>query len=391
MTAGKPLLLPSRRSDVPPFYAMDVLRSASALKAAGRDVLSLCVGQPSIGAPKLVRDEAARLIASDIIGYTEALGLPALRERIAQYYRERYGVSVPAERIVATTGSSGAFLLAFLAAFDDGARIALARPGYPPYFAIQKALDLEAVPVDVDQSTGFQITADHVDALISQPGGLNGVMLASPANPTGSMLPKADFAALIGACAAHGVRLISDEIYHGITFGKREHSALEFTDDAIIINSFSKYFCMTGWRLGWMVVPQNLVRPIEALVQSFYISAPTISQAAAIRAFDCTEELDQIVAGYARNRDILMEALPKMGITRFAPVDGAFYLYADVSPFTNDSMSFCARLLDDTGVALTPGVDFDARNGHSFVRISFAGSEADTADAMRRLQGWLRG
>lgn len=381
----------SGRGNIAPFYAMEMMRQAFAMKAAGQDVLSLCVGQPAVGAPRPVRDEAERLLKGDVIGYTEALGMPALRERIARHYKENYGVAIPAERVVVTTGSSGGFLLAFLACFDAGARLALARPGYPPYFSIQQALNIEAVAVDVDERTGFQITADQVRALSAAPGGLQGVMVASPANPTGSMLDRAALKSLADACAALGVRLISDEIYHGITFGKRAHTALEFSDDAIVINSFSKYYCMTGWRLGWMVVPEALLGPVEALAQSFYISPPALSQAAAVRAFDCTEELDAIVAGYARNRDILLDALPALGIDRVAPADGAFYLYADVSPWTNDSTALCLQLLNDIQIAITPGVDFDVKNGQHYARFSFAGSERDMREAMRRLKDWRRG
>jgi aspartate/methionine/tyrosine aminotransferase len=388
MPQHKSLLSHSHRGDIAPFYAMEMMRHAFAMKAAGRDVLSLCVGQPAVGAPQAVRDEAARLLRDDVIGYTEALGLPALRERIAHHYKETYGVSIPAERVVITTGSSGGFLLAFLACFDAGARLALARPGYPPYFSIQKALNIEPLPVDVDETTAFQLTADHVRALCAMPGGVQGVMVASPANPTGSMLDAESFKSLAEACQAQGVRLISDEIYHGITFGKKAHTALEFSDEAIVINSFSKYYCMTGWRLGWMVVPENLLGPIEALGQSFYISPPTLSQAAAVKAFDCTEELDAIVAAYARNRDILMEAMPGLGITRVAPADGAFYLYADVLPLTNDSTEFCHRMLDEQLIAVTPGIDFDVKNGRRYVRFSFAGSERDMVEAMRRLKAW---
>lgn len=388
MSHHKSLLSQSHRGDIAPFYAMEMMRSAFTMKAAGRDVLSLCVGQPAVGAPQLVRDEAARLLRDDVIGYTDALGLPALRERIARHYKDTYGVSIPAARVVITTGSSGGFLLAFLACFDAGARLALARPGYPPYFSIQKALSIEPVAVDVDETTGFQLTAGHVRSLCASPGGVQGVMVASPANPTGSMLDAASLKALADVCREQGVRLISDEIYHGVTFGKKAHTALEFSGEAIVLNSFSKYYCMTGWRLGWMVVPENLLGPIEALAQSFYISPPALSQAAAVKAFDCTEELDAIVAGYARNRDILLNGLPAAGIERVAPADGAFYLYADVTPLTNDSTEFCQRMLNEQLIAATPGIDFDVKNGRSYVRFSFAGSERDMVEAMRRMKDW---
>lgn len=380
----------SLRSDVPPFYAMEIMREAGEMAARGQETFLMCVGQPSVGAPERVRKAAVSAMERSVLGYTDSFGLLPLRQRISQYYKDRHGVDVPVERIAVTTGSSGAFLLAFLAAHDAGDRVAIARPGYPPYTSIQKALGLETVHVDVDERTGFHITAEHLDDLAAAPGGLQGVMVASPGNPTGSMLAPEQLKALLLKAESLGIRVVSDEIYHGITFGKTEATALRYTDEAIVINSFSKYFCLTGWRLGWMVLPPALVERVYALAQSFFISPPTISQEAAIAAFDCIDEYDAIVAGYARNRALLLDALPKMGITRFAPPDGAFYVYADMSSFTNDTAVFCRRILHETGVATTPGMDFDTLNGHSFMRLSFARHEDEMARAIERLGNMLR-
>lgn len=380
---------PSKRSAVAPFYAMEVLKEANRLKAQGQDIIYLCIGQPSVGAPEPVLQAAREAIDTDVLGYTDAMGILPLRERISQHYRESYGVEVPVDRIMVTTGSSGAFMLGFLAAFDAGARIALAQPGYPPYVTIPRSLDLVPVPVEVDDRTGFQLTGGHIDALVKEEG-ISGAVVASPANPTGTMLSHGDMKNLVEACARHKVRLISDEIYHGITFGKDPVTALEFTDQALVVNSFSKYFCMTGWRLGWVVLPPDLVERVEILSQHFFISPPTLSQHAAIRAFDCTDELDAIVRGYARNREILLNGLPGAGISHFAPADGAFYLYGDVSGLTNDSTVFCKAMLEEAGVATTPGIDFDHQNGSSYVRFSFAGDERHMAEAVRRIKAWVK-
>ncbi len=377
----------AKRSVVPPFLAMDIMRRASEKAALGEHVVNLSIGQPSIGALPRVREAARRSLDGDILGYTSALGLPELRQRIAQHYKDFYGVTIEPERIAITTGSSAGFLLAFLTAFDVGDRVALAQPGYPPYFSILSALGVKTVPVDVDAATHYQPSDKHVEDLCVGPG-LEGLLIASPANPTGSVIGEPELKALVKSCAGHKVRIISDEIYHGLTYGKSASTILSMTDDAIVINSFSKYFCMTGWRLGWMVLPSDLVRPIECLAQSFFISAPTLSQRAAIAAFEDYTEYDQIVAQYARNRQILLDALPGAGLTRFAPADGAFYLYADVSDLTDDSVTFCEDMLNEIGVAATPGVDFDRTNGKKFVRFSFAGSQADVEVAAERLKNW---
>ena len=378
---------PSRRcAAVDPFIVMEVLRAANERQAAGGDVLHLEIGQPGTGAPRGVLEAAKRALDADALGYTDALGLPALREAIARWYRDRHGVPVDPARVAVTTGSSGGFLSGFLAAFDAGDRVAMAAPGYPAYRNILKALSIEPVEVPAGPETRFQPTVELLEAL-DRP--VQGLIVASPSNPAGTMLDRAELRRLYDWCAARGVRLVSDEIYHGIEFGTvASASALEFGDRAVVVNSFSKYFSMTGWRLGWMVLPADLVRPVERLAQNLYISPPALSQHAAVAAFACRDELEGHVARYARNRAVLLEELPRAGLTRLAPSDGAFFVYADVSDLTDDSEAFCKRLLHDTGVAITPGIDFDPARGRRFVRISFAGSEADVVEAARRIRGW---
>jgi aspartate/methionine/tyrosine aminotransferase len=373
------------RGAIPPFIVMEVVRAAAARAAAGGDVLHLEIGQPSTPAPRAVIDAAHAALERDLIGYTDALGVPALRARLAAFYRARYGVAVPAERIALTVGSSAAFLLAFLAAFEPGDRVVLTVPGYPAYRHILRALDIVPVELPVGPETGFHPTVELLEGI---EGPLAGLIVASPANPTGTMLSRDDYRALASYCAARSIRLISDEIYHGITYGAPATSALEVTDDAVVINSFSKYFSMTGWRLGWMVLPADLVRSVECLAQNLFISASSLAQHAAIAAFDNLAELDANVRRYAANRALLLDALPAAGFRDFAPADGAFYLYADVGHLTNDSEEFCRRLLAETGVALAPGIDFDPARGHRYVRFSFAGATADMAEAARRLTVW---
>ena len=377
----------SRRGGIPPFIVMDVLRAANALQAAGRDVLHLEVGQPSTPAPAGVIAAARRALDRDLLGYTEAFGIPPLRQAIARHYQDSYGIAVEPGRIVVCTGSSGAFVLAFLAAFDVGDRVALAVPGYPAYRNILTALDIEPVLLAVGPETHFQPTPEVLDRL---PGRLDGLIVASPANPTGTMIAPDAMERLAAYCRARGIRLVSDEIYHGIAYGARAQTALAFEPEAIVINSFSKYFSMTGWRLGWMTVPESLLRAVECLAQNLYISPPTLSQFAAIAAFDCTAELDANVARYADNRRLLLAELPRAGFGKLAPADGAFYLYADVGDMTDDAAAFCARMLTETGVAATPGLDFDPARGNRFVRFSFAGATADMAEAARRLIAWKR-
>jgi aspartate/methionine/tyrosine aminotransferase len=377
----------ARRGQIPPFIAMDVLRAANERAAAGEDVLHLEVGQPSTPAPSGVLAAARDALEREALGYTDALGLPALREAIAADYRDHHGITVDAERVVVTTGSSGAFLLAFLAAFEPGDRVAMVSPAYPAYRNILTALDLVPVELPVGPAEGYQMTPELLAREREPPAG---VIVASPANPTGTMLTPEQLAALAGYCRTRGVRLVSDEIYHGIVYEKRAATALASGDEAIVVNSFSKYFSMTGWRLGWMVVPQDLLRTIECLAQNLYISPPSLSQHAAIAAFACRNELDANVTRYRDNRAVLLEELPKAGIARFAPADGAFYLYADVAHLTNDSRDFCQRMLREIGVACTPGMDFDPLRGHGTLRLSFAGTRATIAEAARRLKGWRR-
>jgi len=380
---------PSRRGLVPPFIAMDVLRAANEREAAGHSVIHLEVGQPGTPAPEIVLDAARRALAKDRIGYTDALGIAPLREAIARHYREQYGIAVEPADIVVTTGSSAAFQLAFLAAFEPGDRVALAAPGYPAYRNILTALDLEPVLIEVGENAHYQPNPE----LLAEAGDLAGLIVASPANPTGTMIPAAALERLSEYCRERQIRLVSDEIYHGITYEERPQTARAFgpadQGGAIVVNSFSKYYSMTGWRLGWMVVPPDLKRSVECLAQNFYISPPALSQLAAIPVFGCRAELDGHVARYRANRDRLIATLTKAGLTRFAPAEGAFYLYVDVSLLTRDSVAFCRHMLAETGVAVTPGRDFDPLHGDNWIRLSFAGSTEDIAEASRRLSLWL--
>ena len=377
----------SRRSEIAPFVVMDVMDAAARLERTGRDVLHLEVGQPSTPAPKPVLAAAARALQEDVLGYTVSTGVPALREAIARHYADTYGVRIAPGRICVTTGSSGAFLLAFIAAFDAGARVAVAAPSYPCYRNILQALDVEVAQVPCGPDTRYELTPDHLDGL----GRVDGVIVASPSNPTGSMIDEALLRDLAAWCDRRGATLVSDEIYHGVQYGRPATTAAAVSDRAFVVNSFSKYFSMTGWRVGWMIAPEAMTRPVEKLMQNLFISAPTLAQLAAVAAFDAKEELDGHVARYAANRAIILEALPKLGVERLAPPDGAFYVYADVSPWTSDSVAFCAELLQATGVAITPGVDFDPARGRSTVRFSYAADTASVAEAMRRLAGFVSG
>jgi len=381
----------SKRGTIPPFIVMDVLRAANEREAQGEGVLHLEVGQPCTSAPKLVLEAAAAALTEDLIGYTDSLGLPGLRRRIAQYYSDTHGVKVDSERVVVTTGSSGGFVLSFMAAFDIGDRVALASPGYPAYRNILKAVGVEAVELQVGPETNFQPTPELVDKAQNETSqGLDGLIVASPSNPTGTMVHEAEMKALVEYCRERGIRLISDEVYHGITYGTRAETALRLSDEAIVVNSFSKYFSMTGWRLGWMVVPEDLHRSIECLAQNLFVSPPTLSQHACLKVFDCREELDANVARYAENRRVLLDRLPEAGFETLAPAEGAFYIYADIAHMTNDSDEFCKRMLAETGVAATPGIDFDPGRGNRFMRFSFAGELSDMTEAADRLRHWRR-
>ncbi|WP_375456310.1 pyridoxal phosphate-dependent aminotransferase [uncultured Methylobacterium sp.] len=379
----------SRRvAAVAPFLAMDVMAAAAAKVRQGEDVVRMEIGQPSAPAPRAVIAAAQRALERGRVPYTEALGMPALRARIARDYRERHGVAVAPERVVITTGSSAGFILAFLGLFDAGARVGVPQPGYPAYRNILAALDLVPVPMRLRAEDRFAPTAALLRATHAAHD-LSGVLAMSPANPSGTVIGAG---ALRDLCAeARRLRLpfVSDEIYHGLSYGVPTTTALRFEPEAIVINSFSKYHCMTGWRVGWMVVPDALVRPIERLAQHLYISAPYLSQVGALAALDATADLDAVRDGYARNREILLDAFPRLGLGRTHPVDGAFYLYADVADLTNDAAVFCRRMLDEAGVAATPGLDFDREAGGHHVRFSFAGSEAECREAVARLRSWL--
>ncbi len=381
------MLKVSSRGMIPPFIVMDVMRAANERAASGKDVVHLEVGQPSTPAPRLVLEAAKQALDNQVLGYTDAFGIPPLREKISAYYQTRYGVSIGPEQIVVTTGSSGGFLLAFLSAFDVGDRIGLATPSYPAYQNILVALGLEVVEIPVGAESHFQPTPAVLEPYAAD---LDGLIVASPSNPTGSMINSAGMHVLAEWCDRREIRLISDEIYHGIAYGEPAETALVHTKDAFVVNSFSKYFSMTGWRLGWMVVPKNMLRSVECLAQNLFISPPSLSQAAVLAVFDCFDELNENVARYAANRELLLNELPEAGLPNFAPSDGAFYIYADVSHLTNDSPDFCNRLLQDTGVAITPGVDFDRARGNAFVRLCFAGSTADIETAAARLKDWIR-
>jgi len=377
------------RGNIPPFIVMEVMRAAAMRERENKAVYHLEVGQPSTGAPSKAKMAAKAALDGDKLGYTVALGIPELREGIANYYKDLYKVSLRPENIVITTGSSAGFMLSFLAAFNPGDRVALVAPGYPCYRHILKLLGVEAVVMEAGPNERFQPTPDLLKkAMIDGP--LDGFIVASPSNPSGTMLGKLEMQALSDFCNMNEIRLISDEIYQGITYDMTPHSALEFGDDAVVVNSFSKYFSMTGWRLGWMILPDDLIRSVECLAQNMYISAPTLSQIAAVGALDCRDELDANVVRYAKNREILLNELPKAGFNNLAPSDGAFYIYADVSNMTDDSVEFCARILKETGVAVTPGLDFDEGRGHQTMRFSFAGDPQEIIMAAKALQNWDR-
>jgi aspartate/methionine/tyrosine aminotransferase len=377
-----------RGASAPPFMVMDVIAQANARQLAlsvapnapFRRVIRMEVGQPGTGAPAGARAAVTEsLSAGAPMGYTEAFGLPALRARIARHIQDWYGVSVPMERIAVTFGASGAFPLAFLAAFDRGDRVALAAPFYPPYVNILTALGMQPVILPAGPQTRFQPTVAMLAALDPKP---DGVIVASPCNPAGTMLHPDELAAIATWCHSNGVRLISDEIYHGLHYDSPLATATAFSESAVVINSFSKYFSMTGWRVGWMVLPEDLRRPVECLAQNMFISAPHISQIAALAAFDCGDELDGNVARYRRSRSVLLDALPRAGLHRLSPAEGAFYLYAEID---EDSQAFCARLLDEMAIAVTPGLDFDRDRGEHFVRFSYCGPEDEMAEAAERL------
>jgi len=387
--AAKQLLMPSERSDVPPFIVMDVMAAAAALEAKGGRVIHMEVGQPFHPAPATARAAAKAALEHGRIGYTEALGIPSLRARIARHYEETHSLALDPARIVVTTGSSGGFILAFLALFEAGDRVALANPGYPPYRHILSALGCEPVLIETSAETRWALTGTALIAAHREKP-LKGLLIASPANPTGTMMDADHLAQLIAVAEAEGIRVISDEIYHGLDYAFAAETAANISERTLVINSFSKYFCMTGWRVGWMVVPESLVRAVERLQQNLAISVPTLAQIAAQAAFDGRDEMEAVKHGYEENRRILTAGLPKIGLEKFLPVDGAFYLYADVSKFSNDSLAFAKQMLNEAGVAATPGIDFDPVNGHNFLRFCYAGSAAEMHEAVERIGHWLK-
>lgn len=378
------------RAGIPPFYVMDVWLAAAERQRSHGDLVNLSAGQPSAGAPQAVRAAAKAALDNTVLGYTVALGIPELRSAIAASYEGRHGLAVDPADVVITTGSSGGFLLAFLASFDAGDRVAIASPGYPCYRNILSALGCEVVEIPCGTDTRFQPTVQML-AELDPP--VQGVIVASPANPTGTVIPAEELAAIASWCAESGVRLVSDEVYHGLVYegAPLVSCAWQTSREAIVVNSFSKYYAMTGWRLGWLLVPQELQRAVDRLTGNFTICPPTLAQVAAVAAFtpEAVAEADALLHHYGRNRRLLLDGLRSIGIDKLAPTDGAFYVYADVSQHTDDSLSFCSKLLADTGVAIAPGIDFDTVRGGSFVRLSFAGPSNDIEEAVRRIGAWL--
>ena len=388
LDAAKRLLIPSRRSDIPPFMVMDVVAAAARIEAVGGRVVHMEVGQPAAPAPSAAIEAAQACLAAGRIGYTEALGIPSLRARIARHYADNYDLALDPGRVVVTTGSSTGFILAFLALFEPGERVALANPGYPPYRHILSALGCEPVLIQTTADTRWAMTGEALLAAHRR-APLAGLLIASPANPTGTMMSADALANLIAVAESEGIRVISDEIYHGLDYAFPAETAAKLSEGVVVINSFSKYFCMTGWRVGWMVVPEVLVRPVERLQQNLAISVPTLSQVAAEAAFNGRAEMEAVKHGYQENRRILLEGLPKTGLDKFLPVDGAFYLYADISRFSDDSLDFAKKMLEQASVAATPGIDFDPRDGKHFLRFCYAGSRAEMHEAVERIGDWL--
>ena len=372
----------SQRGQVDPFIVMDVMEAARKAEAAGRRIIHMEVGQPATPAPKGAREALAQALEQPL-GYTVALGLPALRQGIAALYQRWYGIDLDPARVVVTPGSSGAFILAFSALFDAGDRVALGEPGYPSYRQILRAMSLQPVGIPTRIEDRYQPRPEDL------PDDVQGLILASPGNPSGTVLRREELAALTTRAAALGVSVISDEIYHGLDYGAGFHSALEVTDDVVVINSFSKYFSMTGWRVGWMVVPEPMIRTVERIAQNMFICPPHASQVAALAALDCVDEAEANLAVYAANRQMLLERLPQIGFDRIAPPEGAFYIYADVSELTGDSLRFAAEILEKAGVAVTPGLDFDPRRGARTLRFSYAGASADIAEGLDRLAAFM--
>jgi aspartate/methionine/tyrosine aminotransferase len=389
LDAARRVMAPSARSDVPAFMVMDVMAAAARIEAGGGRVIHMVVGLPAAPAPATAIAAARAALVSGRVGYTETLGIPTLRARIARHYQEAYDIAIDPARIVVTTGSSAGFILAFLALFEPGDRVAIALPGYPPYRHILTALGCEPVAIETTRATRWAITPEML-LTAHRRAPLKGVLIASPANPTGTMMTGEALRDLVAAADDAGIRFISDEIYHGLDYAFAPETAARLSDDAVIINSFSKYFCMTGWRIGWMVAPEPLVRPIDRLQGNLAISVPMLSQVAAEAAFDGRAEMEAVKHGYEVNRRILLEGLPKAGFENILPVDGAFYLYADVARFCDDSFAFAQRMLEETHVAATPGVDFDPLQGRHFIRFCYAGAAAEMHEAVERIGAWLK-
>ena len=374
----------SRRGEVDPFIVMDVMEAARRAEETGRHIIHMEVGQPGTPAPKAARAALRDAMDENPMGYTVSLGLPELRKGIANLYKDWYNLDLNPDRVIVTSGSSGAFLLAFTALFDAGERVGLGEPGYPSYRQILRALDLKPVGLQTKAENRFQPVPEDLEGQ-----NLHGLIVASPANPSGTMLDRASLGALVESAAGMGAKFVSNEIYHGLHYEAPAVSALEISDDVCVINSFSKYFSMTGWRVGWMVVPEGLIRTGERLAQNMFICAPHVSQVTALAALDCRDETEAMRSVYTRNRNLMMEGLPKAGFAKIAPPDGAFYVYADVSDYTDDARAFAAEILESAGVAVTPGLDFDAKRGHHTLRFSYARSTEDIEDGLQRLQTFM--
>ena len=375
----------SKRSNVDPFIVMDVMEAARKAESSGKNIIHMEVGQPGTAAPKLAKDFISKEISKNNLGYTVTLGLPSLRDRISKLYGEWYNLDINSDRIVITTGSSGAFILSFATLFNAGDRVGIASPGYPSYRQILKSQDLIPVDIQTKIENKFQPISDDISS-----NNLHGILVASPANPTGSMIDKKSLTNLINSAKENNASFISDEIYHGIQYENKPTSALEITNDCYVINSFSKYFSMTGWRIGWMVVPEDHVRQVERLAQNLFICPPHVSQLTALASMDAKEELEQNINVYKKNREILLEELPKAGLKTFSPPDGAFYIYVDISEFSNDSLKFCKDVLNQVGVAITPGLDFDQKRGNSTIRFSYARSTEDILEGARRIKKFMK-
>ena len=375
----------SKRSNVDPFIVMDVMEAARKAESSGKNIIHMEVGQPGTAAPKLAKDFISKEISKNNLGYTVTLGLPSLRDRISKLYGEWYNLDISSDRIVITTGSSGAFILSFATLFNAGDRVGIASPGYPSYRQILKSQDLLPIDIQTKIENKFQPIPDDI-----RNNNLHGILVASPANPTGSMIDKKSLTNLISSAKENNANFISDEIYHGIQYENKPTSALEITNDCYVINSFSKYFSMTGWRIGWMVVPEDHVRQVERLAQNLFICPPHVSQLTALASMDEKEELEQNINVYKKNREILLEELPKAGLKTFSPPDGAFYIYVDISEFSNDSLKFCKDVLNQVGVAITPGLDFDQKRGNSTIRFSYARSTEDIIEGARRIKKFMK-